>query len=92
MPNYEALIRSIILSFDHNDIEMSFLGNSMLTIQEKQKYCTAFHGFNMMEWAINIGERKINKTAILPKWTMDRNYGMAIFEAIFWWVCNQPIK
>ena len=68
---------------------MPFLGNSMLTFQWKQKFCTAFHGFDMIGWSITIGGRIINKTAILPKWVLDRIYGMAIFEAIFWFVINQ---
>ena len=42
---------------------MSFVGNSMLTIQEKQKCCTAFHGYDMIGWAINICKRKINKNS-----------------------------
>ena len=62
---------------------MSFLGNSMLTFSESKKYCTAFHGYDMIGWAITIGERKINKNSNSAQMNNGRIYGMAIFGAIF---------
>ena len=70
---------------------MSFLGNSMLTFQEKQKFCMAFHGFNMIGWAINIGGRNINKNSNSAK----MSNGSYLWNGNIWGYfldCDQPIK
>ena len=70
---------------------MSFLGNSMLTFQEKQILSTAFHGFNMIGWAITIGERKINKNSN----SAQMKVGSYLWNGNIWiyfLVRNQPIK
>ena len=70
---------------------MSFLGNSMLTFQEKQKFCTAFHGFNMIGWSITIGGRIINKNSN----SAQMNNGSYLWNGnirSYFLVCNQPIK
>ena len=70
---------------------MSFLGNSMLTFQEKQKFCTAFHGFNMIGWSITIGGRIINKNSN----SAQMNNGSYLWNGnirSYFLVRDQPIK
>ena len=69
---------------------MSFLGNSMLTFQWKQIFSTAFHGYDMIGWAINICKRKINKNSN----SAQINNGSYLWNGNIWsyfLVCNQPI-
>ena len=70
---------------------MSFLGNSMLTFQEKHKFCTAFHGYDMIGWSINIGGREINKNSNSAQMSI----GSYLWNGNIWiyfLVCLQPIK
>ena len=70
---------------------MSFLGNSMLTFQEKQKYCTAFHGYDMIGWAITIGGREINKNSNSAQMKVGTYLWNGNIRSYFL-VYNQPIK